>query len=120
MNYKQFEIYNINLNPTKWSEQSWIRPCIILQTNAVSDIWKTTIIAIITSKKLDRVYPYEVLIKKDTYNWLSLDSKIKLDQIRVIDKIRIWEKIWCINDKKQVKLIIQAMDIIFDRWWDFR
>ena len=120
MNYKQFEIYNVNLNPTKWSEQSWIRPCIILQTNAVSDIWKTTIIAIFTTKKIDKIYPYEVLIKKNNINWLITSSKLKLDQIRVVDKTRINKKIWIIKNKEDIWKIIWALDIILDISWNFR
>jgi len=120
MNYKQFEIYNVNLNPTKWSEQSWIRPCIILQTNAVSDIWKTTIIAVLTSKKLEKIYPYEVLINKDKVNWLKSNSKIKLDQIRVIDKTRILEKLWKVKNIKKIDEIISSIDIVLDISWNFR
>jgi len=33
----QFEVWQINLNPSKGSEQKGIRPCIILQTNAAND-----------------------------------------------------------------------------------
>lgn len=120
MNYKQFEIYNVNLNPTKGSEQSWIRPCIILQTNAVSDLWRTTIIAVFTTKKIDKIYPYEVLIKKDTSNWLLLNSKLKLDQIRVIDKTRIQNGLWKITNKNQIAEITWALDIILDIGWNFR
>ncbi len=120
MNYKQFEIYDINLNPTKWSEQSGIRPCLILQTNAVSDIWKTTIIAIFTSKKLERIYPYEVLVSKSEQNWLDLDSKLKLDQVRVVDKTRILMKRWEISDVQTQEKILKALDIIFDMKGNFR
>jgi len=120
MNYKQFEIYKINLNPIKWSEQSWIRPCIILQTNAVSDLWRTTIIAIITSKKLSKIYPYEVFISQNKDNWLEKDSKIKLDQVRVIDKWRILKKIWIINDINIQHNILESLNIIFDINWNFR
>lgn len=120
MNYKQFELYYINLNSTKWSEQFWIRPCIILQTNAVSDLWKTTIIAILTTKWIEKIYPYEILIKKDNINNLYYDSKIKLDQIRVVDKTRIWKKIWEIQDKKIIDNIFKSIDILFDKPWYFR
>lgn len=118
MNYKQFEIYNIN--PTKWSEQSWIRPCIIIQTNAVSDLWMISIIVPITTKKLNKIYPYEVFIEKNMSNWLDFDSKVKLDQIRTIDKSRIWEKIWEINNKILIRDIFIALDILMDKQWDFR
>jgi mRNA interferase MazF len=114
MNYKQYELYWVDLNPVKWSEQSWIRPCVILQTNAVSDLWNTTIIAILTTKKLDRVYPYEILLEKNNDFWINELSKIKLDQIRVIDKSRILEKIWFIWDKNIQNNIIESIKIIFD------
>lgn len=120
MDYKQFEIYNVNLNPTKGSEQSGIRPCIILQTNAISDLGKTTIIAVFTSQKLEKIYPYEVFIQQDSINGLSADSKLKLDQIRVIDKTRIQNKIWEIKNTKQISEIIGALDIILDISWNFR
>jgi len=120
MNYKQFEIYNVDLNPIKWSEQSWIRPCVILQTNAVSDLGKTTIIAIITSKKINKIYPYEVFLLHNKENGLKYDSKIKLDQIRVIDKSRILNKRWIINNKSTQDNILSSLDIIFDRKWYFR
>ncbi len=68
MDYPQFSIYTVNLNPTRGSEQSGIRPCLILQTNAVSDVGKTTIIAVFTTKKLEKIYPHEVFIKKDADN----------------------------------------------------
>ncbi len=51
MNIFQFEIWQLDLSPSKGSEQNGIRPCIILQTNAVSDFGFTTIVAPFTSKK---------------------------------------------------------------------
>lgn len=120
MNIKQFDIVMVNLNPTKGSEQSWVRPCIILQSNTVSDYWKTTIIAVLTSKKIDKIYPFEVFIEKWIQNWLSLDSKIKLDQIKVIDKTRVINKIWDISNNEIIKQIYSSLDNILDRQWYFR
>ena len=98
----------------------FIRPCIIIQTNAVSDLWMISIIVPITTKKLNKIYPYEVFIEKNMSNWLDFDSKVKLDQIRTIDKSRIWEKIWEINNKILIRDIFIALDILMDKQWDFR
>lgn len=119
MNCTQFDIYDVNLNPTQGSEQKGIRPCVILQTNAVSDLGRTTLIAPLTSRKLEKVYPYEVLVPATTQNGLKQKSKAKLDQIRVIDKTRVQAKRGTL-EKEYTQSILSAMDIIFDREGDFR
>lgn len=120
MLFNQFEVVLVNLEPTKWSEQSWVRLCVILQTNAISDYWNTTIVAPLTSKKILNIYPYEVFVKKGSVNGLKEDSKLKLDQIKVIDKSRIIKKLWTILDEDIRKDILVSLDILFDRNWDFR
>jgi mRNA interferase MazF len=118
-NPKQFEIYQVNLNPVKGSEQKGLRPCLILQTNAVSDVGRTTVIAPITSKKMDKIYPYEVGVDTSKDNGLKSNSKIKLDQIRVIDKSRIGKKLGALEPDYH-NSVFGAIDILLDRLGDFR
>lgn len=115
----QFEIWQVNLNPTKGSEQRGIRPCIILQTNAAGNYGLTTIIAPLTSKKINNIYPYEVLVKPTKENRLTEMSKIKFDQTRVIDKQRLIKKIGNL-EKKYIEESLLAIDIIYDLRGDFR
>lgn len=114
----QFEIWLIDLNPTRGSEQKGERPCIILQTNASGDYSSTTIIAPFTTKKLNKIYPYEIVIKPSIKNGLREDSKIKLNQIRVIDKSRLIEKIGNLEEN-YYEDILNAIKIIFDIEQDF-
>lgn len=119
MNLKQFNIVLVNLNPTIGSEQTGeARPCIILQTNASGNYGKTTIIAPLTSQ-IKKVYPFEVLLKKKNNLFLKEDSKVKFDQIRVIDKKRIVKIIGHTSDKN-IQAIDEAMHVIFDLRKDFR
>lgn len=118
-NFRQFEIYRVNLNPVKGSEQKGLRPCLILQTNAVSDVGRTTVIAPLSSKKTEKVYPYEVLIESSKANGLTIESKIKLDQIRVIDKARIGKRLGKLEAEYH-SLVFGAIDIMLDRLGDFR
>ncbi|MFH1412628.1 MAG: type II toxin-antitoxin system PemK/MazF family toxin [bacterium] len=115
----QFEIWKVNLNPAKGSEQKGERPCLILQTNASSDYGRTTIIAPITTKKIDKIYPFEVKIEISSSSGLKQVLKIKLDQVRVIDKNRLIKKLGKI-EQKDFNQVQQALEIIFDMAGDFR
>lgn len=115
----QFDIWQVDLNPTKGSEQQGIRPCLILQTNASGNYGRTTLIAPITSKKTETIYPFEVKIEASNYNKLPALSKIKFDQIRVIDKSRLVKKIGVI-EKKYFSAILSAFNVIFDLDGNFR
>ncbi len=117
MQLNQFDIINANLNPTKWSEQKGIRPCLIIQSNAWLNNSSTVLIAPFTSKT-DKIYPFEFLVKKAKENWLKINSKIKCEQIKVIDKQRIMKKIgklW----KESINLFYKSIFIILDLNKDF-
>lgn len=114
----QFDVWQVNLNPTKGSEQKGKRPCVIMQTNAVSDYGLTTIIAPLTSKNTDRVYSFEAIIKPSRQNGLKEMSKIKINQVRVIDKSRLINKLGRI-EKGYYHDIQIALKVIFDFNEDF-
>ena len=111
---KQFELFDVQLHPARGSEQRGIRPCVVLQTNASSGRGGTTIIAPLTTKKLQLIYPFEVLIEPSKQNGLVAHSKIKLDQIRVISFERTKKRRGHIEEKYW-KEILEAVDVIFDR-----
>jgi len=116
---KQFDIVLVDLKPTRGSEQKGdSRPCVILQTNASQNYGKTTIIVPITSNT-NKVYPFEVLLHPSKRNGITKKSKIKCDQIRVIDKKRIKRKIGKL-DEKDVSSLDEAISVIFDLERNFR
>ncbi len=119
MQLKQFDIVLVNLNPTKGAEQKGEnRPCIILQTNASEDYGKTTIIAPLSSN-IEKIYPFEVLLNPSKTNNLKVSSKVKFEQVRVIDKQRIINKIGRAEEKDITK-IDYALNVIFDLERNFR
>ncbi len=113
MKISQFDVWLVNLNPTKGSEQSGERPCIILQTNASRNYGATTIIAPFTTKNLNKLYPFEVKIQPSRQNGLKENSKIKLEQIRAIDKTRLLKKLGEL-EKKTHDDILNSLKIIFE------
>ena len=108
MNIKRGQIYYCDLNGNIGSEQGGVRPVLILQNDTGNKYSPTTIIAPITSVKTKAKIP--------THIWLSVtdgltkNSAVELEQIRVIDKKRLLNKIGEIQTGEQ-RLIDEAIKI---------
>lgn len=92
MPIKRGEIYWVNLNPAKGSEQAGRRPVLILQNDIGNELAPTTIVAPLTTRSFHKDYPVNVNLPKGTAG-LKTDSTVLLSQIRTIDKARLEEKI---------------------------
>ncbi len=101
---KQFEVYWINLNPTKGSEINKVRPCVIISPNEMNDNLNTVIIAPLTST----IKKYPTRINIDLNN---KKGQIALDQIRTTDKTRLNNKIKSIDKRTihKVKEVLMKM-----------
>ncbi len=104
---KRGEIYFADLSPIVGSEQSGLRPVIVLQNNMGNKHSPTTIVAAITSKKTKTEIPTHVEIQADK---LRFRSTVLLEQIRTIDKTRLGEYI-CKVDKDTMGKIDRAIII---------
>ncbi|MFW6007876.1 MAG: type II toxin-antitoxin system PemK/MazF family toxin [archaeon] len=109
---KKGELYYANLSGSEGSEQSGIRPILILQNNIGNKYSPTTIIASITKHEKKMNMPTHVLLNKSC--GLKERSIVMLEQIRTIDiNARLKEKIGeC--DKKTMQLIDKAIKVSFD------
>ena len=76
------------LNPVTGSEQAGERPVIILSPDTINRRSPVVVIAPLTTKKLDRIYPFEVLIEASAAG-LPERSKVLPLHMRGIDKQRI-------------------------------
>ncbi len=90
------EIYLANLEPVVGSEQGGIRLVVILQNNVGNKHSPTTIAAPITTKRVPNSLPIHVFVFA-TRSGLPQDSCVLLEQIRVLDKSRLTEKIGRVN-----------------------
>lgn len=93
MQYNQYEVVIVNLNPTIGSEIQKTRPCLIISPNEMN--FSNIIVAPMTSVNKD--YPTRVKIKNDSY--------VALDQIRTISTQRVMSKTNMKLTKKQIKTI---------------
>ena len=84
---KRGDIYLADFDPVRGSEQSGIRPCLILQNNIGNRYAPTVIVAAITSKKEKRNFPTHCSLPD--INILVAKSMVLLEQIRSIDKSRL-------------------------------
>ena len=82
------EVVRVRLDPTEGSEQAGERPALVLSPDAINENSPVVLIAAITSRKTERVYPFEALIEPGE-GGLTLRSKVLLMQLRSIDKRRI-------------------------------
>ena len=82
------QIYLVAFDPTVGAEIKKTRPALILQNDIANRYSPITIVAAITSKAEEKLYPTEVAIPRGE-GGLAADSVVLLNQIRSIDKKRL-------------------------------
>jgi len=95
---KRGEIYLVNWNPARGSEQAGERPALIIQNDIGNRFSPTTIIAACTTASA-RTYPFTVNVSAKE-SGLSRDSIINLAQVITIDKTRLGAKCGKLSEKK--------------------
>ncbi len=91
------EIWLVNFNPARGSEQKGIRPALVIQNDIGNKVSPITIVAAIS--KSIKIYPINVEIKSSE-SGLDKDSAVKLNQIRTIDKSRLIKKLGKLDPSK--------------------
>ncbi len=87
------EIWLINLKPTIGSEIRKTRPCVVISPNETNRLLKTVIVAPLTSTIKN--YPTRL-----TIDFKQRTSSVVLEQIRIVDKIRLLKKLGTISTKE--------------------
>jgi len=82
------EIYWVTLDPTVGTEIVKTRPALVISNDIGNQHADRVIVAPLTSAGLGRVYPFEVLLSAGEAG-LPRTSKVVLDQIRAVDKVRL-------------------------------
>ena len=84
------EIWLINWNPARGSEQAGKRPAVVIQNDIGNEKASTTIVAAISSSV--RIFPMNVKVKPPE-GGLDLPSVVKTSQILTIDKGRLEKRL---------------------------
>lgn len=109
MHVRRGDVFFADLSPVVGSEQGGIRPVLILQNDIGNQYSPTTIIAAITSQIAKAKLPTHVEIPAKV-SGLEKDSVILLEQLRTIDKSRLFEKVSSLNEELMYK-VNRAMEI---------
>ncbi len=93
----QKEIWMTDLNPVEGSEQSGIRPTVIVSGDSMNKHYSIVIICPLTTKL--KSYKGCPVIEPDTFNKLKSASQVISFQIRTIAKSRLKKKIGSISEE---------------------
>ena len=92
MSIRRGDLFWVDLDPTKGSEQAGRRPVLVIQNDVGNALAPTVIVAPLTTKSFTKHYPTNVHVPKGIAG-VKEHSTILLSQIRTIDKSRLQRKI---------------------------
>ena len=93
----RFEVWWVNMEPTKGSEIRKTRPCVIISPDELAAL-KAVIVAPMTSQGFD--FPSRI-----SCEFAEKQALILLDQMRAVDKDRLLEKMGILEASVQKKVI---------------
>ena len=93
---QRFDIWLVQLDPTKGSEIKKTKPCVVISPDEMSPL-KTAIIAPMTSKG----FPYPTRV---SCTFQKKKGLILLDQMRAVDKTRLIQRLGAISRNTQLKI----------------
>ena len=94
---KRGDIYYADLRPVIGSEQGGIRPVVIIQNDIGNKHSPTIICAAVTSKLNKAKLPTHIELNSEQYEIVK-DSVILLEQLRTIDKKRLKDKVFHLDE----------------------
>ena len=106
---KRGEVYLVCFDPTVGSEIKKTRPALVIQNYIGNRYSPVTIVAAITSKFDEELYPTEVLVTPPE-GGLSEPSVVTLNQIRSVDKQRLMKHLGALKPAT-MKRVDQALRV---------
>ncbi|MGH7719084.1 MAG: type II toxin-antitoxin system PemK/MazF family toxin [Gemmatimonadaceae bacterium] len=105
------DVYLVNFDPTLGSEIRKTRPALILQNDVANRYSPITIVAAITSRYDERLYPTEVEILSGE-GGVTAPSAVLLNQVRSVDRRRLVRRLGHVTPATMQK-VNQALLISF-------
>lgn len=99
----RFQVWLVQLNPTRGKEIHKMRPCVVVSPEEMASL-STIIVAPMTTKGFD--YPFRVGCRFQGKSVLIL-----LDQIRAVDKSRLAKRLGVISKSVQQELSLRLQEM---------
>lgn len=99
----RFQVWLVQLNPTKGHEIAKTRPCVIVSPNEMTRLG-TVLVAPMTSKGFD--YPCRVRCRFQDKKGLVL-----LDQMRAVDKTRLLKNLGMVSEVVQAHICAKLQEM---------
>ena len=99
---KRGDIYYVDFNPARGSEQAGLRPAVVIQNDIGNKYSPTTIVATITTADRKQ-YPFAVRLNA-LEGGLEKDSFVNLSQILTVDKERLTKKIGRLDNQRMAEI----------------
>jgi mRNA interferase MazF len=96
MSPRRGDVYWVDFDPTYGAEINKTRPALVLQNDIANHHSPITIVAAITSKYDDSLYPTEVFVRS-VEGGLAKDAVVLLNQLRSIDKRSLVKRLCRLN-----------------------
>ena len=103
MSPRRGEVYLVNFDPTLGAEVKKTRPALVIQNDIANQHSPITIVAAITSKFDQKLYPTEVAILAGE-GGLTLDSVAMLNQVRSIDHQRLVKRLGALKPETMAQV----------------
>lgn len=110
MKIRRGDIVWVNFGKQIGSEQSGIRPALVIQNNKGNEVSPTIIVCAITSQP-KRKLPTHVELIPDKINGLTEKSTVLVEQTRTIDRERIIDKCGWVSGKFLAEQVNKALTI---------
>lgn len=81
-------VIRVRLDPTEGREHAGTRPAIVVSAQVFNENSDILVVAPITSKKVDRIFPFEARVNHEALG-LEFPSKALLNQVRTVSKARV-------------------------------
>ncbi len=100
---KRFQVWLVQLNPTKGKEINKTRPCVVISPDEISAL-STVLVAPMTTTGFD--FPCRIKCK-----FKEKQGLILLDQIRAVDKQRLVKTMGVLNEDTQLELCFRLQEL---------
>lgn len=95
--FKRFDVWLVELNPTRGSEISKTRPAVIISSDSPNKFLNTVLVAPLTHTVKSYPTRLDCLFNNEK-------GKVAIDQIRAVDKSRLTKKLGMIDKKTAERL----------------